>query len=698
MYFYILFTVGINLTYYILFPIKKKNLFIIDNAFIYTNYNIHLINHYTKIKNIITISRYLLFIYIIIFYNYYLITFNNENFSRLIWIFINLCVSFLINKSDKNDSKKNYKIICYLLKLTRPDKSKIYLGILFGGIASFSNSYSPHLIGNIIDDNNNISKIKYNLIFLGIIYFVAGIGAGFRGYIFTKCCSNLLIRTKKKLFNKLLIKNSRFFLENTSGEIVSRMTRDITQMSDQLLVNINVIIRTFFQMVFVLLFMFSFNSKLTLSVLFVIPFTWKITNMYSDELNKIVKKGNEIMAKANDQSQEIIKNILTIRSLNSEYEFKFKYLSYLNNYSDLINKQSYYYGFYVLIMNILPNISLILVLLIGTLYVRHNTLSYGELVSFMLYQEILSNNFDTIANVINSVYTAIASADKVFEWIENKEDIDDLYKNNMLSFDNCTFLYKDIIFSNVTFSYNTKIILDTINLTFNHSKINAIVGVSGCGKSSIIKLIMRLYNMDDGEIFLQSNSIHIYNKECYLKKIGLISQEPILFNKSIIANILVGIRKDLHLSIIDKDNEEYNENILEYVKKRCIDANADEFICNELNKGYDTIVGEEGSQLSSGQKQKIVIARALIRNPELLILDEATSALDSKSEFEVQQSLNNLKFSNNCTMIIIAHRLSSIKNADKIMIIDNGKLEKEGTHDYLMKNSDIYEELVSKQI
>jgi ABC-type multidrug transport system fused ATPase/permease subunit len=629
------------------------------------------------------------------------------------------------------------------LKLACPEKYVLSIGFLFGGISAVATALSPKLIGMIFDEavavykdhNHEITDYTivsdtfsdtydtttYNLdylhrfdkyiIYLAVVYCFSSITASVRGGIFTYCCSRILTRSKHRLFDAVMHKNTAFFEANTSGEIVSRMTRDITQMSDQLVVNLNVVFRTIFQMVFSIVFMVAFNVNLTISTILIVPITWKITKAYSTVLSKIIEDGNDIMSKTNSLSQEGIYNIHIVRTLNAEKQIMGDYVSYLEKYNRLTNKQSLYYAVYVCIMGFIPSMSILMVVWIGGVFIIKGVMTSGEVISFMLYQQMLTDAFNTIANVFNGVATAVASAKKVFNWIKSREDADTLFDP-----DNCVpicngfgFARSDIVFDKVSFRYNgnngnnrnhriltdgdecnmdytsapSSFVLRDLNMRIHSGKMNALVGKSGCGKSSILRLILRQHKPTMGRITMNHWDIHRFDKETYFRKIGLVNQEPTLFNMSVRDNLTLGLDQMVAFETIEAAARK---------------ANAHDFIMALSDRAYDTNCGEAGGKLSGGQKQRLIIARAILRNPEMILLDEATSALDVDSEHEVQGALTELNTLQGVTMVVVAHRLSTIRGADTIQVIKDGGVESEGTHHQLLESSPTYKMLVHRQL
>ncbi|MCK5371875.1 MAG: ATP-binding cassette domain-containing protein, partial [Cyclobacteriaceae bacterium] len=309
----------------------------------------------------------------------------------------------------------------------------------------------------------------------------------------------------------------------------------------------------------------------------------------------------------------------------------------------------------------------------GDLVLNKGTLDASSFIMFMaVFTQILQPT-KAMAGAIAHFQRGIASGERVFEIVDIKPAIENKANPKELE-----HFEKEIEFKNVSFSYGTKKILDNVSFTVEKGKTVALVGPSGGGKSTLANLVPRYYDPDDGEIFIDGISLKDYNYKSVRHHMGIVTQESILFNDTLMNNIAFGL---------DEINEE------DVVKASKI-ANAHDFIIQEPD-GYQRIIGDRGSKLSGGQKQRVTIARALLKNPSILILDEATSALDSESEMLVQDAIYNLMKSR--TSIVIAHRLSTIQNADEILVINEGKIVERGTHGELMNHNGIYQKLTAMQ-
>jgi len=414
-----------------------------------------------------------------------------------------------------------------------------------------------------------------------------------------------------------------------------------------------------------------------------LPFGFFLGKVYGILFRNLQKKIQDALADANSLADETISSVKTVRSFaNEDGESKNYYdkthIAYL-----LQLKQALYYGNYACF-----NLLFELGLSCATLWYGGHLIIAGRmdgesLIPFVLYQLSLGDSLQGMGAVYTGLMQAVGAAEKVFEFIDRQSRMPlDLGKFDPPS------IKGEIEFKDVSFYYPTRPdqpVLTNLNLTFPQGKVTALVGSSGGGKSSIVSLLCRLYDRVGGEILIDGVDIKNYSHQALHRLITIVQQEPVLFARSIKENILYG-----ELNI--KEEEEEHEIDVAITK-----AAAKKFI-EDMPKGLETQTGERGHQLSGGQKQRIAIARSLVRKPNVLILDEATSALDAESEFLVQNALDEIQKNENLTILLIAHRLSTVQNADQIIVIDKGQVVEIGKHTELMKKKGFYFNLVSRQI
>uniref|UniRef100_A0A3B3U4H1 ATP-binding cassette, sub-family B (MDR/TAP), member 9 n=1 Tax=Poecilia latipinna TaxID=48699 RepID=A0A3B3U4H1_9TELE len=444
-----------------------------------------------------------------------------------------------------------------------------------------------------------------------------------------------------------------------TGDILSRLSADTTQVSDLISQNVNVFLRSVIKGTGFIIFMFRMSWKLTLVTMMGFPFI-ALLKTEIGSFQKLTKEVQTVLAEANKVAEETISGMRTVRSFANESREANSYYAKLLVMFQLNKKQALAYACYMWSKLALE----VAVLYYGGHLVLTDQLSSGGLISFFIY---------IIASVYSGLMQGVGAAEKVFEYLDRKpkHPADGTEAPN-----SCTGLVE---FKDVTFAYPTRPETDGVSFTLRPGEVTALVGPSGSGKSSCVSLLENFYLPQGGQVLLDGKPVNEFQHDYLHSKIALVGQEPVLFARTIKENISYGL----------------SDVSMEMVVQAATKANAHDFITT-LPKGYDTSVGEKGLQLSGGQKQRVAIARALIRQPRVLILDEATSALDAESEHIVQQALNSIMQEH--TVLVIAHRLSTVEKADNIIVIDRGQVAERGTHSQLMATGGLYCKLVQRQV
>ena len=486
--------------------------------------------------------------------------------------------------------------------------------------------------------------------------------------------NGVLTSLRENLYKKIISMPLPFFSEKKKGDVISRITADISEIQHSFLSILELIIREPLTIFFMLIAMFLISYKLTVFVLFFIPISGFIIALIGKSLKATSTLVQTEQAEFLSITEETLQGLKVIKGFVSELffidKFKksnnkfYKYSNRLINRQNLASPISEFLGISVIGALLWYGGQLVLVdlELKPAAFLTYMGLAYGVLTPAK-----------AISKASYSIKKGNAAAERVLEILESESSIKEI-KNpiNKQSFDS------EIIFKNVSFKYDQESVLNNINFKIQKGQTIAIVGQSGSGKSTIANLIPRFYDVCSGEILIDGINIKDLYKSELRKLMGLVSQESILFNDSISNNIKLS-------------NSKVN---LKEIEESAKIANANEFI-EKFEHGYDLNVGDGGGKLSGGQKQRISIARAVLSNPPIMILDEATSSLDSESEKSVQDALENLM--KNRTSIIIAHRLSTIQKADIILVINEGKIAEQGKHEELIKENGIYSKLIKLQ-
>ena len=493
-------------------------------------------------------------------------------------------------------------------------------------------------------------------------------------YNITFVKNGLLKNLRGKLYSKVVSMPISFFLNKKKGDLMSRITADILEIQTSYLSILELMVREPLTILFTLIVMFTISPELTLFVILFIPISGFIISIIGKKLRKDSKEVQQQQSNFLSMIDETISGQKVIKSFLSESFFDQKF--------DSINKMLYKYSNRVINRKNLagPFSEFMGILVIGVLlWFGGKMVLINETISgttFIVFMGLAYNILTPAKNLSKSFYSikkGNAAAERVFEIIEFKLD-NDSNRDQLLE------TFKDKIeFKNVDFSYGQSKILDKISFTIKKGQSVALVGSSGSGKTTIANLLNGFYNSDSGSISIDGMEISSITRESLYKKISIVTQESILFNDTIMNNIRIG------------DLDSIDEDIVNAAKE----ANAHEFILEQSEK-YDTNIGDYGGKLSGGQKQRLTIARAMLKSPSILILDEATSSLDSESEKKIQDAIDKLMLDK--TSLIIAHKFSTIKKCDKIILIDKGRIVAEGTHDELINSNSSYKNMNELQM
>ncbi|XP_076106354.1 ABC-type oligopeptide transporter ABCB9-like isoform X1 [Mytilus galloprovincialis] len=596
-------------------------------------------------------------------------------------------------QSDQSPKTTAKVTIFRLFSHSKPDIPFIIMGFIFLTISSTGQIFIPYYTGEVVDSiviEKSQKKFTQSIIIMAVISIISSITAGCRGWCFSLAMARLGIRVRNRLFGSVIEQEIGFFDKVKTGDITSRLTSDTTVMTDTVTLNMNIFTRNLILGVGIIVFMFKLSWRLSLLTLIAFPIVLGVSKVYGEYYRDLASKVQDALAAANNVAEEALSAIRTVRSFANEDGEKDRYRTSLHKAYKINVKQANVYAGYVWCTQLFELGLTVAVLYYGGHLVLTKTLSGGNLVSFILYQMQLGNCIDEIGEVFTGLMQAAGASEKVFEYIDREPVVKNTVKDRMdtesvigqseVESDKISGL---IEFKNVTFAYPSRPdtnVLKNVSFTVQPGEVVALVGPSGGGKSSCINLLEHYYEPITGQILLDKKPVKEYDHKFLHTKISLVGQEPVLYARSIKDNIGYGLGSDV---------------TIETVQQAAGMANAHEFIM-EMEKQYETEAGEKGQQLSGGQKQRIAIARALIRKPVVLLLDEATSALDSESEHVVQQAIyKNLK---GRSVIIIAHRLSTVEKADRIIVIDKGCVIEEGSHSELLRNNGKYASLVQRQL
>nr|WP_289623513.1 ABC transporter ATP-binding protein [Alkalihalobacillus deserti] len=497
----------------------------------------------------------------------------------------------------------------------------------------------------------------------------------YRQYFAQWIGSKVLYDIRDQLFTHIQKLSLKFYSNRKVGEIISRVIHDVEQTKNFVITGLMNIWLDLFTIIIAIIIMLNLNVWLTLVAISMFPLYGFSVKYFYARLRHLTRVRSQALAEVQGHLHERVQGMSVIRSFALEdYEqaqFAKRNTHFLNRAIDHTKWNAKTFA----VVNTITDVAPLLVIFVAGYFVIIGQLEVGAMTAFVLYMERLYGPLRRLINSSTTLTQAVASMDRVFEFIDEKYDIEDEPESKPL-----TRAKGHLEFRNVTFQYNEgdKPVLKNVNLDVKQGETIAFVGMSGGGKSTIISLIPRFYDVSSGEILLDGSDIRKYQVRTLRDNIGMVLQDNILFSDSIKKNILMGRP--------DATDEE--------VIAAATAANAHEFIIG-LPAGYDTEVGERGVKLSGGQKQRVAIARVFLKNPPILIFDEATSALDLESEHFIQEALE--KLAKDRTTFIVAHRLSTITHADRIVVIENGEIVEVGSHNDLMKREGSYKKLFDVQ-
>ncbi|MES2803595.1 MAG: ABC transporter transmembrane domain-containing protein [Bdellovibrionota bacterium] len=565
-----------------------------------------------------------------------------------------------------------------IFSLINLERSTLLWGLFFLVLSSIAGLIYPQFVRWMVDnvltakDYVLLNKVVLGLFVALSISMVAG---SVRYYLFTISGERIVLKLREQLYRSILKQEVTFFDFNRTGELMSRLSSDSATLQNTVSVNISQGLRNLAQVIGGFAFMFYTSWKLSAALLIVIPPVAGMAFFFGRKIRALSKEFQATLADSSIVAEETISGLRTVKSFVQETNEVNRYEGALTSALSLARQRIRTIAEFMTFAMVLGVTAICFVLWFGGREVIAGSLTSGELVQFLLYLFVVAIGVGSLGSLWGDLMAGVGASQRIFEIIEREPAFADTGRT-------LTTVRGEVEFSHVRFSYPTRSDVDVLtDLSFkiNAGQVIALVGMSGGGKTTIASLIPRFYDPTGGTIFFDGEPITTLKASWLREQIGIVSQEPILISSTIEENIRYG------------KPEATDTEVLEVAKS----ANTLEFI-NKFPEGFKTRVGERGIQLSGGQKQRIAIARALLKNPKLLILDEATSNLDTASEHLVQDALKILMKGR--TTIIIAHRLATVKDADSIFVISGGRILQIGRHEELVADKDgLYFKLLQRQ-
>lgn len=597
-------------------------------------------------------------------------------------------------------TKESLSELTFIFKYIQPYRKYFVGGLIFISLSAFSTMLFPFLMGKMIGAVSNkgfnmspgmgsvlntdfsFSDRQWPLnVTLALIFVQLTIQTIFsfmRVYLLTKAGTNAVADLRRDLYGKMITLPMSFFSTQRVGDLSSRISSDTGQIQDSVSFVFAEFIRGLLTLMIGLFGIFFFSTKLALIMLSIVPLIAISAVIFGGKIRKMGRKETDMLAESGTVVQETLQGISVVKAFTGESIEKNRYSKSINSLIEFAVKNGVYRGFFVSFIIFAVFGAIGFVVWYGVSMIQQGTMQLDALVTFVIFSGFVGGTLGGFADMFGQLQKTIGATQRVRELIRmDGEDIKDAVAETDVR------IKGDIEFREVEFSYPSRKeiqVLKGISFTASIGEQVAIVGGSGGGKSTIASMVMRFYDADKGQIYIDGKAINDYDLRYLRSQIAYVPQDVMLFGGTIYENIVYG-----------KPNAS-REEVVNAAEK----ANALKFIESFPDK-FETIVGERGIQLSGGQKQRIAIARAVIKNPAILVLDEATSALDSESELLVQEALDDLM--KNRTSIVIAHRLSTIRNADKIIVLDKGQIVETGKHEELLRiDNGVYKTLTGLQI
>jgi ATP-binding cassette subfamily B multidrug efflux pump len=564
-----------------------------------------------------------------------------------------------------------------LLEYISRKRGKLIIIFVLVVLSAIFNVIGPYLIGKAIDDYiipKNFKGLAVMLLFMAVVYFLGVITTWLQNYAMIGVAQDTVKNLRKDLFEKLQTLPLSFFDTRSHGDIMSRLTNDVDNVSNTLNSSVTSIFSSIITLVGTFFMMLYLNLALTAITVITVPTMIFVTKKIAKKTRAYFNEQQAELGKINGFIEETISGQKVVKVFNREQKGISEFENHNRNLRNIGIRAQSFSGIVGPISNMLNNITYALIAGVGGYLALKGWITIGIIASFINYAKQFGFPINNIANQYNLIQTALSGAERVFEVMDEEPELEDIQgaydlKNSA----------GQVELKEVTFSYKKgRTTLKNVNISVEAGKTIALVGPTGAGKTTIINLLTRFYDIDRGKILIDGQDICNIKRNSLRSALGIVLQETYLFSAS--------VRENIRYGKLDATDEE--------IERAAKVANAHTFI-SRLQNGYDTILNEDGSNLSQGQKQLISIARAILADPSILILDEATSSVDTRTEVHIQEAM--IKLMNGRTSFVIAHRLSTIRNADSILVVNDGEIIERGSHEQLLNKKGFYYKLYNSQ-
>lgn len=588
---------------------------------------------------------------------------------------------------ENKEKPKNFKItLLKLIKEMKPYYIWLIIIILFSILGTIFTIVGPKVLGNATTElyegvlnkisgtgGINFNKIYKILITMVVLYIISAVFNYIQGIIMAtisqKYTKNLRTKVNKKI-NKLPM---NYFDKKNTGEILSLITNDIDTIGQNLNQAATELITCIVMVIGILIMMFSINVGMTIITLIILPISIILSALFVGKSQKHFLDQQNLLASVNGSIEEMLSGHTVVKAFNASDKVINNFNDYNTKLAEAAWKSNFISGLMNPIMTLVGNIGYVIVAILGAINVLKGRITVGNIQSFITYTKNFTNPIGDLASILTELQGMVAASERVFEFLNETEEKPSTNKIKLNE------IKGEVEFKNVKFGYTEdKIIINNFSTKVKSGKKIAIVGPTGSGKTTLVKLLMRFYDVKDGEILIDGINIKDIDRSELRRKFGMVLQDTWLFSGSIMENLRYGKLDATDDEVIDASKTAYVHHFIQ-----------------TLPDGYNMVLNEDTNNISGGQKQLLTIARAILADPKILILDEATSSVDTRTEVLIQKAMD--KLMKNRTSFIIAHRLSTIQNADLILVLKDGDIIEQGTHEDLLKKKGFYSTLYSSQ-
>ena len=585
-----------------------------------------------------------------------------------------------------NNKSKNFSSeLKRLIKSLKPFKLEIIIVFVLASLGTIFTIIGPKILGNATTEVYNgvlakinktggidFTKLNKILLILLMLYIISFIFNYLSNFLTTKISWKYTSDLRKKVNRKMEKLPLKYFDKKSHGELLSLLTNDIDKISQNLSNVLSDIISCIVAVIGIIIMMFTINVSMTFIILLILPFSLLLSAFIANKGQKYFVKGQEELASTNSSVEELLRNHNVIKVFNAEEKIYKEFNKKNDSLSKNTLKSNFIGSILEPVMMLIGNLNYVIIGVVGGIFVIKGRITVGNIQSFITYAKNFTNPIGNLASIMAELQGMIAASGRVFNYLEEEEEKE---VSNPIKLDN---VKGNIEFKNVNFGYEDNTIIKDFSAKVSSGKKIAIVGPTGSGKTTLVKLLMRFYEIESGEILLDGVNIKDVTREDLRKNIAMVLQDTWLYKDTIMENIRYGS--------LDKTDDE--------VIKASKEARSHHFV-QTLPNGYNMVVNEEVNNISEGEKQLLTIARAILKDPKVLILDEATSNVDTRTEQLIGKAMDTLMKGR--TSFIIAHRLSTIKNADLILVLKDGVVIEKGTHTELLNKNGFYASLYNSQ-